>query len=303
MTDSRRTSRSPDTRWVVAAALLLLIPAAVLAAVSRGTGDDESERADTAFDATTLGMEHVHGLGVNPADGQLYAATHYGLFAVTDDGTATRVGNAQDTMGFVVAGPDTFLGSGHPDFTEDDEPLLGLIESTDAGRSWTPLSLRSEADFHALRIGHGRVWGYDSTSGTLMSTTDRAEWTELSRLPLRDFVVSPADADVLLATTQEGPVRSADGGKTWQRVPDAPPLVVLDWAREDVLYGADVDGAVHVSDDGGVSWQRRGEVGGAPETMTSTRDRPLEVRVAVADLGIVASEDGAQTFTQLYRQR
>ena len=74
--------------------------------------------------------EHVHGLGINPADGALYVATHTGLFRMergSDDwpnGSGTRL---QDTMGFAVVGPDRFLGSGHPDLRDDLPPLLGLI--------------------------------------------------------------------------------------------------------------------------------------------------------------------------------
>jgi hypothetical protein len=64
------------------------------------------------------GVVHVHGLGINPKDGGLYAATHTGLFVI-GDGTATRVsGRLQDTMGFTVVGPDHFIGSGHPDFRD-----------------------------------------------------------------------------------------------------------------------------------------------------------------------------------------
>lgn len=274
--------RLPEGRWILLAALLLLLPALVLAVAARSPADapdgsaDDDDRAHApagdGLDLDALGMEHVHGLGVNSADGLLYAATHFGVFAVAEDGTATRVSSAQDTMGFTVIGPDTFLGSGHPDFSEDDEPLLGLIESTDAGRTWEPLSLRGQADFHALRAAHGKVWGYDSTSGTLMSTADRRTWEGLSRLPLRDFAVSPADPGVLLATAEQGPVRSTDGGRTWQPVEGAPPLVVLAWPRQDVLHGADTSGGVHLSADGGATWSRQGDAGGPPEA--SRRPRP-----------------------------
>jgi hypothetical protein len=69
------------------------------------------------------GVIHVHGLGINPRDGALYAATHTGLFVIRD-GAATRAANHyQDNMGFTVLGPDHFIGSGHPDLR--DQRLLG----------------------------------------------------------------------------------------------------------------------------------------------------------------------------------
>ena len=60
------------------------------------------------------GPIHVHGLGVNPADGALFVATHTGLFrAPRGELRATRVADRyQDTMGFTVTGPDGSWGRG-----------------------------------------------------------------------------------------------------------------------------------------------------------------------------------------------
>ena len=92
------------------------------------------------------GPVHVHGLGVNPADGALFIATHTGLWRVDPgDTTAERVSDRrQDTMGFSVVGPRRYLGSGHPDVRDlrnDVPPLLGLIVSNDGGRKWRSVSL------------------------------------------------------------------------------------------------------------------------------------------------------------------
>ena len=104
-------------------------------------GDDAAKTSGTAVIGG--GVSHVHGLGINPADGELYAATHNGMLRVPHDAQASRVGDLfQDTMGFTVVGADHFLGSGHPDlrdekmFKEGRPPLLGLIESTDGGVTW-----------------------------------------------------------------------------------------------------------------------------------------------------------------------
>jgi hypothetical protein len=248
------------------------------------------------------GVVHVHGLGVDPADGALYAATHSGLFRLPEDGgEPTRVANRyQDTMGFSVVGPGTFLGSGHPDFREDNPPRLGLIESTDAGVTWQPLSLRGEADFHALHAAHGNVYGYESGSGAFMVSTDREDWEIRSELPMRDFAVSPADPDTVLATTERGLARSTDGGRTW-RAADAPALAVLAWPSINTLYGIGPDGAVHASSDGGTTWTERGSAGGAPEAVTVSADGGEEtLYVAVSERGILQSTDGGRTFTTRY---
>ena len=252
------------------------------------------------------GVVHVHGLGVDPADGVLYAATHSGLFRVPEQGRAERVANrAQDTMGFSVVGPGRFIGSGHPDVREDDvrPPLLGLVESDDAGRTWRRVSLHGEADFHALAAAHDLVYGYDATSGTFMVSSDREQWDARSRLPVRDFAVDPADPDGVVATTEQGPVASTDGGRTWSALRGAPALVVLAWTAQAGLYGVAVDGGVHRSADAGRSWTRTGSVGGPPEAVTvDARDGVTSVYVAVAERGILVSDDGGQRFRVRYAE-
>jgi hypothetical protein len=172
--------------------------ALVVVLVVAGCGKDRSASPSPPA-VEDPGVVHVHGLGINPRDGRLYAATHTGLFVIAD-GTATRVSDRlQDTMGFTVVGPDQFLGSGHPDFRDTQlydparRPLLGLIESRDAGRSWRPKSLLGEADFHDLQVAHGRVYGYDATGQRFMTTTDRTRWHVRSTVELVGFAVSPTD--------------------------------------------------------------------------------------------------------------
>jgi hypothetical protein len=127
-------------------------------------------------------------------------------------------------MGFTVVGPDQSLGSGHPDFRDaqltvpNKRPLLGLIESRDAGHSWQPLSLLGEADFHALQVARGRVYGYDATGGRFMVTSDHRHWQVRSKLELTSFAVSPTDPELVVAATDRGLVRSRDGGRRWQPI-------------------------------------------------------------------------------------
>lgn len=131
---TRREPASPTARFALAIAGAVAI-AAVAWAVVVVAGDDNPRPGDLAGEP---GVSHVHGLGINPADGSLIVATHYGSFRIAPDGDdAERIGDSfQDTMGFTVAGPDHFLGSGHPDVAgmQAGQPgRLGLIESTDAG--------------------------------------------------------------------------------------------------------------------------------------------------------------------------
>jgi photosystem II stability/assembly factor-like uncharacterized protein len=274
--------------------------AVLIWAVTR-SGDDSSRAVLQSDDP---GISHVHGLGVNPADGSVYVATHYGTFRLAGD-KAERMGESfQDTMGFTVAGPDLFLGSGHPDsegFRRGQPPLLGLIESSDAGVTWQSVSLTGEVDFHGLAAAHGVVYGWDSTSSRFMVSSDRRTWETRSTRPLLAFAVDPADANHIVATAPDGVLDSSDGGRTWRQVP-APLLVTLSWDPAGGLVGVAGDGAVYRSADAGRSWEPAGRLPGSPQALLVTAD----VLYAAAHdpdgtTGIYRSADGGRTWQVFYR--
>jgi hypothetical protein len=312
-TEAAQQRERAERRRRIAVAGALTVAAAAVVAVTvflaqPGGNGGEGVRAASGLPPLEVetGVLHVHGLGVDPGDGVLYAATHSGLFRVPEQGKAARVANrAQDTMGFSIVGPGKFIGSGHPDPREDDvtPPLLGLIESDDRGETWDRIRLHGKADFHALHAAHGNVYGYDSTSQTFMVSQNRKDWDRRSQLPMADFAVDPTDPDTILATTQQGVVRSTDGGRAWTQVAGAPTLVVLAWAGQGQLYGVTPDGTVQRSPDGGVTWGKRGSVGGQPEAITvDVRDGKETLYVAATDRGIVTSADQGRTFTTRYSE-
>ena len=281
-------AHSPRIRAVCA-----LLVAGVLSVVSACGGD--ADPIDAA--ARDLGPEHVHGLGLNPADGSLYIATHTGLFRMAPGSQdAERVGDRlQDTMGFAIAGPDRFLGSGHPDVRDDLPPHLGLIESSDAGRSWQPVSLLGEADFHALRVNGSQVTGYDASGGRLMISADGGRSWRSSSPPaaLADVVVDPADARRLVAAGADGLLRSPDAGASWSRL--AGSAIALAWPTTGALYSIAADGTVGASADGGDSWVSRAPLPGEPAAVTATGEDSLIV--ALHDGGFASSADGGRSWS------
>lgn len=278
--------------------LAAVVAAALVTLAACGQGADTAAPGEEAAQRSSAELAHVHGLGVNPADGVLYVASHNGVFRLPPGGEPEQIaGRSQDTMGFTIVGPDHFLGSGHPDPSEPDQPShLGLVESTDAARTWRPLSLAGAADFHALEAAHARVYGYDSQTRRLMVSGDRTNWDRRAQLALADFAVSSEDPDVLLASTAQGPARSTDGGRSFSPVPGAPLLLLLDWPAGDRLVGVAPDGTVQRSVDGGATWSPRGRVPGQPAAISTHGAN--EVYIAT-DTGIYRSTDDGGTFSIL----
>lgn len=284
----RKKGRTDGNSALIGASVAVAVVAVViLFIVGRGGSDTD----------TAAGMAHVHGLAVDPADGQLLAGTHVGAFRVSADGQVERFGPSQDFMGFTVAGPGHYLASGHPGAGQGGPANLGLIESTDGGKSWETASLEGKADFHTLEARHGRVYGH--SGGQLMVSEDTKTWDERASIPIADLAVSPEDPDTILVTTQEGLGVSQDGGRTFQSVPSTPVLFLLAWTEEGAVVGVEPDGGVQVSGDGGRTWAERGSVDGQPAAVTAVGD---EVFVATRDGRVVESDDGGRTFEVRYQQ-
>jgi hypothetical protein len=205
-------------------------------------------------------------------------------------------------MGFTVVGPDHFIASGHPDFRDPKllkagrPPLLGLVESRDAGHSWEPTSLLGEVDFHVLEAAHGKVYGFDATGGRFMVSPDRRRWQTRSTAALVDFAVSPRNGELLLAATERGLLRSADGGWHW-RPAGGPAVALLEWDTPEVLWAAAGDGQVWRSVDAGRTWKRRGQLGGPPEALLAQAGT---LYAAVHGQGILSSADEGATWRMLY---
>ncbi len=111
---AHKGSSTPGRMTVLAVAAVLLLSACGSPAADEGT--DVGQAAADALPATPIpsdedpGLVHVHGLGVNPSDGLVYAATHFGLWRLPETGQADRVGDVgYDLMGFTVVGPDHFM--------------------------------------------------------------------------------------------------------------------------------------------------------------------------------------------------
>lgn len=275
--------------------LAIAAAAAATLLVSGCASEQPNEpKAPSAGDEHLIG--HVHGLGVDPADGALYAAGHYGVFRIGENGVPTRIADRwQDTMAFTVTGPSTFLGSGHPDLREDLPPHLGLIESDDAAQTWEPLSLQGEADFHALEVVDDRVFGYDSASGRILTTTDRTTWDTVTSGQFIDLAPVPGKSVRILATTGKGQLVEITLDGQTSPVPGAPTLVWIDATEAGDLVGTGLNGEVYATDEPTGEWEQRGPVTGQPTALDAT-DTVWHI---ATDTGIYASEDQGTTWTSV----
>lgn len=304
MTERQRSSYS-TTRRRMTAMLPWALPVLFVAGVATFAVLDGARKDGAAEPAPSIAMGHIHGLGVDEDAQTIYIGAHSGFFRARAGEPAERVGDAwQDTMAFLRVSEGDFLASGHPDLTGDLPAHLGLVGSTDQGRTWELLSLGGEADFHALDSVGGWVVGYDSYGERILASKDRQTWTTIDEGPMLDVAVAPANSaaegtdqgelGTFLATTATGQVMSYPGASGQPRaLQTAPTLVLLDWPTPELLVGIDPQGTVYRSQTGGRDWEVRGRIGG-PAGALEVTDKAW---YAATETNVVVSLDQGQTWS------
>jgi hypothetical protein len=234
---------------------------------------------------------HVHNLTL---DGdRLLIGTHEGLWSQQPGQPAEQVSaQAFDVMGFAQAG-DMMYASGHPGDGQDAPADLGLQTSTDAGKTWSTVSLDGQVDFHRIRADDTVIQGLSAHDGKFLRSTDAGKtWADLGTPPLFDFALDPKDPEHLIATQQTGPVRSTDGGATFEPIPEVPLLAFLAWTGN-TLYAIATDGSVQASTDSGDTWTQLAQLEGQPQALAADGAHV----VALAGTTIWESTDSGKTFT------
>jgi hypothetical protein len=286
--------RPVSTRSTVAALIVVAAGVGLVALVVKFVSGGE-----TAAVRTDPGPGHVHALAVNPRDQALLIASHTGLYRVGDgERSEKRVSDRyQDTMGLTAVGPDRFLGSGHPDLRDNLPRRLGLIQSRDGGKKWSPISLLGKADFHVLRARGRNIVGYDASSGRVLTSRDGGKHWLRYRFegPMVDLVMAPAPSRTLIATAPAQLLLSRDGGRTWGSVSETTGL--LAWPKQRRLYLLTPDGRLWLSPDVGRRWRALGVVGGRPAAFAAYDDGRIYAALHNGD--IKQSTDGGRSWQLL----
>jgi photosystem II stability/assembly factor-like uncharacterized protein len=288
---------NPLTRRTLLVGGIGLVGTGALTACSSPVETPAPAGASSAGTAIT----HVHAITrdtvTGAGAGTILLATHEGLFRLQDR-ELTQVGPVVDLMGFTVTPEGRYLASGHPGTGTDLPEPVGLIESTDQGKTWQVLSRGGESDFHALTAGPDRVLGFDDQ---LRASTDGRTWGTLA-IPFAPaaLAIAPGTGTVV-ATTEDGVMRSDDDGATWEILKTPQLMSLIDWADDETIVGAGIDGNLLTSRDAGKTWtasdQPLGEITALGASITA--DGEIETLI-VADSTVLRTTDGGKTTEQLF---
>lgn len=196
-------------------------------------------------------LPHIHGMGFSQDGDYLYVAAHEGLRAFADGEWLVPDLPVHDYMGY-SATDEGFYSSGHPGPSSKLANPLGLVKSTDAGKTLETLGFAGESDFHLMAAGYYNHAIYVLnpqpnlmlSPGLHYSLDDGETWQQsaLEGLAAQPFAmaVHPTEAATVALGTEDGLLLSTDYGNTFAPVAAAgTPVTAVSFSPEGetLLYG------------------------------------------------------------------
>lgn len=196
-------------------------------------------------------LHHLHGLAFIADGSGLMAAGHVGLWVYRDGRWAQAAGPAHDFMGFSVT-RTAIYSSGHPAPNTLLRDPLGLVKSSDGGKSWRERGFSGEAEFHVMTAGYesNAIYVLNAApnsrlrrAGLYFTRDEGKSWKPCAAAglpsPIIRLAAHPSSASTLAAATLEGVYISSDFGATFKRIgPETPILAVRIDFDGDHLYFA-----------------------------------------------------------------
>ncbi len=183
--------------------------------------------------------DHGHGLSFSSDGKALLAPSHAGLAVYQDNAWWEAPGSIHSFSGFSVT-ESAIYASGH---SEPGAPLrspVGLLRSTDGGRTWQPLALAGEADLHLLAAGYrsNAIYVLNTRANSAMPApglyVTHDEGKRWRRAAARDLegeihglTAHPRQAGTVAVATGRGLYLSRDAGESFLRLDGREPATAV----------------------------------------------------------------------------
>ncbi len=304
-----------------------------------GTFDGLSRSVDDAATWTPVEtlVDYIAGLAVSPdfADDKTVAVASYvkGAYLSTDGGRRWKLSDRG--LEHVISAGNKFAPVKRlhnivfsPEYAKDDTIFsaswTAFLKSTDRGRSWTteyvtlPTDPAAAAELRQFVIAVSPDYAADRTIflGSRQGDVFRSKeagvtksWELIGNAGsrIRSIVVDPGDPQSLFAGTEQGVMRSDDGGATWIRTgPDGLAMLAISPAYEtDGTLFAGTESGLYVTRDRGATWM---ELAAAPlsdsslvEALAVSPDYGDDgtVLVSVSGDGLYRSTDAGASFVEV----
>ncbi|QYR22743.1 glycosyl hydrolase [Paenibacillus sp. sptzw28] len=214
--------------------IIILVIAVVIVTVFTACAKKTADHGP--HDAGDATLTHVHGLGYSSDGKRLFIPAHNGLKVYADGRWIDAAGEKHDYMGFSMA-DNSFYSSGHPAAGSAFKNPMGLIKSTDEGKSITVLALEGEVDLHYMSVSYRTHTLYVLNSepnskmkkaGLFYSRDEGETWVSspLSGVlgQITSLAVHPTQDAIVTIGTTSGAYLSKDNGQTFAAIYSGQPV-------------------------------------------------------------------------------
>lgn len=201
-------------------------------------------------DTENVNFPDLHGLSYSSDGNKLVAAVHDGLREFSNGKWTVPDVEKNDYMGYSPV-KEGFYSSGHPGQGSNLKNPLGIVKSTDNGKTVEIVDLHGEVDFHTLSLGYETedIYVYTPEQNSKMSepgfyyTDDQAKtWTQMKMQGISGtptaIIAHPSKKGVLALGTDEGLYLSENFGKTFELVlPEAYVSAAVFSGSDEIIVG------------------------------------------------------------------
>lgn len=175
-------------------------------------------------------LQDIHGVGYSVDGKQVIIPAHDGLKVFSNGQWSVPEGDRNDYMGFAMV-DDGFYSSGHPGAGSDLLNPLGIVKSSDEGKTIQTLGLSGESDFHGLAVSYKTHTMYVfnpepnlkmKAPGLYYSKDDAQTWTQIEAKGLDSklsaLTAHPTNDAIIAVGTQNGVYISEDYGVNFENL-------------------------------------------------------------------------------------
>ncbi len=181
---------------------------------------------------SSITLEDVHGLAYSQDGNRIMVPAHDGIKTYENGKWGASEGEKNDYMGFSPF-DGGFFSSGHPAPGSDRPNPLGIVKSTDEGKTIETIGLEGMSDFHGMAVGYQSKTLYVinsepnpimQTPGLYYSTDEAKTWNKsevkgFSEQPTA-IAVHPTDEKTVAIGSRTGVYLSKDFGNTFSKLSD-----------------------------------------------------------------------------------
>ncbi|PGT86458.1 F510_1955 family glycosylhydrolase [Bacillus sp. AFS040349] len=221
----------------------------LLTACSQGENEQTTNNGSEIYtELKDKKIEHIHGIGYAGNTNELSLASHDGLLKFKNEKWFKITENKHDYMGFQATDVG-FYSSGHPAHGSDLQNPLGIIKSTDGGKTLNKLAFYGETDFHYLAAGFNSHIIYvinesknsRLNSGFYYSKDEGKNWTQskmqkLSFNNIGNIATHPTKANIVAISTDQGLYISDDHGDSFSLASHSQPVTSVEFREKSLLY-------------------------------------------------------------------